>query len=116
MPRGNGHKARQATSTATGIEQYIRPDDAPGNIQAREYVDWAEIDTTLLGNAVWAASRMGGAILFGSNRDKTCYSVSIYAGGKGTPYYFPCNADGVGELDKFLRGFVANGVRYHENS
>lgn len=107
MPRGNGKQAKSAAQSNSKLSAYVKPKAAEEFVKAGEYVDWGEIDPRLVSGAVWAAAKLGGAIMFGSNREKTCYSVRIYDGADGTSYYFPCNPGGVENAEEFLQGLIA---------
>lgn len=106
MARGNGKQAQQAQSIGK-LSAFVKPKDSNGQSQANvDFVDWSEISPSLLAGAIWAANKEGGALLFGHSRDKTCYSVKVYAGGDGTPYYFACTESGLSDLETFLQSIV----------
>lgn len=106
MPRGNGKHAKDAIGSKTGLAAFIKPAGSESLSEANYYVDWSEIQPTLLTGAVIAAVKQGGALLLGCSRDKKSYSVKVYIGGEGTPYYFPCTPNGVEALEEFLYGII----------
>lgn len=106
MARGNGKQSQQAQHSGK-LSAFVKPKD--GNEAAgsgREFVDWSEVSPSLVAGAVWAAVKEGGALLFGDSRDKSCYSIKVYAGGNGTAYYFPCTENGLTELETFLQSII----------
>lgn len=106
MPRGNGKQAQQAQHSGK-LSAFVKPKGENGAAaNSPEFVDWREVHPDLVTGAVAAAVKEGGALLLGCSRDKTCYSVKVYSGGDGTAYYFPCNANGVAELEAFLLSIV----------
>lgn len=106
MARGNGQHAKQATQTATKLSDFIKANTASQEAISREYVDWAEVDHRLVTGAIVAAVRQGGALLFGCSRDKKSYSIKVYADGEGTPFYFPCNASGIDDMERMLTRII----------
>lgn len=109
MARGNG-KHSQVAQQAGKLSAFIKPKTSADELQAAGmFVDWGEVNGNLVTGALRTAVREGGALLFGCSRDKTCYSVKVYVGGDGTPYYFPCNAAGVESLEEFLLSIIAVG-------
>lgn len=106
MPRGNGKQAQTAKLEKSGLLAYVKGASNGDNGTAQEFVDYGEIDGRFLIGAVWAAVKMGGAIMFGCSRDKTCYSVRLYYGSEGKSYYFPCNPNGVVDMEGFLQGLI----------
>lgn len=106
MPRGNGKHAQQAKAQPVGLAAFIKPKSGIDEQHNYEYVDWAEVNPQLLVGAVVSAVQQGGALLLGCSRDKKSYSVKVYVGGEGTPFYFPCNPSGVEQLEEFLQGII----------
>lgn len=106
MPRGNGQKAKSAMTETGPLARFIQPKDERNHANAQEYVDWGEINPTLIVSAICVANKQGGALLFGQSRRKDCYAVTVFFGGQNTPYYFPCNADGVDQCEEFLQGII----------
>jgi hypothetical protein len=109
MARGNGQQAKAAAS-AGKLSGYIKPKDDNGNAGGQqEWVDWGEVNPNLIIGAIRSVNKEGGAILFGHNRAKTMYAVTIFAGGGNTPYYFHCSLDGLQALEDFLMPLVELG-------
>lgn len=106
MPRGNGKQAQNAVKSGK-LSAFVVPKGQGGNAPSEmEWVDWKEINPSLVAGTVAAVVKEGGGILFGCSRDKSSYSIKIYSGGDGTAYYFPCNANGVADLEAFLYGVL----------
>lgn len=106
MARGNGKQAQQAQHSGK-LSAFVKPKDGNGQHgQNPSFVDWSEVSPALVAGSIWAANKEGGALLFGHSRDKTCYSVKVYSGGDGTPYYFPCTENGLNELETFLQSII----------
>lgn len=107
MARGNGKQAQTAPKAGNGLLAYVKGGTNGQSNEVREYIDWREVDPRLVTGAVTAAVYLEGAIMFGASRDKTCYSVRLYAGNEGKTYYFPANAAGIMDLEGFLQGIIA---------
>lgn len=107
MARGNGQAAQQARK-AGKLSAYVTP--SSNNEESNkntEYVDYKEMDTDLIAATVWAVNKLGGSVLFGHSRDKSCYSCVIFDGGDKKSYYFPCSMAGVTEFEEFMNGLIA---------
>lgn len=106
MPRGNGRHAQEAAAQSK-LSAYIKPKDGTGQqAGTQEWVDWGEVSPSLLTGSIVSANKEGGALLFGHNRSRTCYAVTVFYGGTGTPYYFQCSSDGLEALEVFLLGII----------
>lgn len=64
--------------------------------------DWATADGYLLGKAIAAVSRDGGALRLGYTRDGGAYAVGFYGDGDPFTEYVPPAQD----IDEFLRGII----------
>lgn len=101
--RGNGKQAQIAKQQGK-LSAFVKPKGSEAELQPQGYyVSWKDVNPDLIVGAVWAANKEGGALLLGHSRDKTCYSVKVYSGGDGTPYYFPYTDNGIVELEAFLQ-------------
>jgi len=67
--------------------------------------DWRTVDPNLLLGAVYAYTRFGGAVLFGTSRDRVLFSVSVYAGGEKATKWFHCLKEFEG-LQDYLRMII----------
>lgn len=102
MSRGNGKKANDAIRSGR-LSAFVSKQDAGSlNGDGLTPPDWGEVNSYYLTGAVKAVVSEGGAIMYGSSRDKKSYSVRVYDGDAGQSYYFPATNGGVEELETFL--------------
>lgn len=117
MSRGNGKQAKQAIQ-AGRLSAFVVP-KASAKVMAggKDWVDWKEVDPNKLLNALYWVVATGGALLLGCSRDKTSYSLKLYIDGEGQAYYFPCNGQGVADLEAMLTGLAeAAQIDFEETS
>lgn len=69
---------------------------------ASDGADWTGVDGTLLGKAVGAIARDGGALRLGYTRDGGAYAIGVYGDGEPYTLYISPNDD----IEEVLRGII----------
>lgn len=80
----NGKISREALEFVKRNQSVGVPDN-PG-IEA----DWRTVDSNLVLGALYAYTAVGGAVLYGTSRDRVLFSVTVYAGGEKATKWFHC--------------------------
>jgi hypothetical protein len=93
----NGSISREALD-------FVKQQQGPvsGESGGEAVADWRTVDSGLLLGAVYAYTSFGGAVLFGTSRDRVLFSVSVYAGGEKATKWFHCVKE-FDDLQDYLR-------------
>lgn len=96
----NGSISREALDFVKNLQT---PASEGGNGETQ--ADWQTVEANLILGALYAYTRVGGAILFGTSRDGFLFSVSIYAGGEKATKWFHCVRE-FNDLSDYLRMII----------
>lgn len=102
MARGNGKHAQNALRSGKLSAFVSNPTGNGATATGKEYVDWSEVEASLVFGAVAGVVKHGGALLLGCSSNKSSYSLKVYSDGQGQAYYFPCTESGLRDLEAFL--------------
>ena len=106
MPRGSS-KSEDKRQTNGKLGAYM-PSGAGGSngTNSGALLEWAEIPATLIYAVTVAVDRSGGAVLFGSSRDRTQFAVTLFFDGQKNTWYWYRNDVGIEQICLWFEGLV----------
>lgn len=108
MPRGSSKKANPEDRTGS-LSKYMPSGESTGSgTQGKVRMDWGEIDPEILTTAIASVTNAGGAILFGADRARVQFAVTLFFNGQKNTFYWFANAESMTDMERWFWELIAD--------